>query len=161
MDNSLKDSAVDFIFAVVSRREVETGNAEEVLGTLNNLTVNRETALQFLGRVDFRIDGYNADSRGLFEIPEVRSFLRELDSRFPFWFFYLTTKTDALKLFALSLCSITRVSPTATSHDRDDFAAFMSFHFAAMNQLFDSFQLDERLNIERSAELEEYFLGSK
>jgi hypothetical protein len=117
--------------------------------------------LRFFGKVDFRIHGYDNDPRELFEIPEVRSFVRLLDEQFPFWFFFLTTETDAIKLLMFSLCRITRVSPTATAYNQEDFANFINHHLAAMNYVFDSFEIDEEMNVERNEEFQRYFLKSQ
>lgn len=161
MSSLLEDSEVDFLFVVASREEVEGDNIAGVLGTFNALTASRNTALRFLGRIDFRIEGYDDDPRELFEISEVRTFLRHLDDQFPFWFFFLSTETEAIKLLMFSLCRIKRVSPTATAPNQEDFAHFVEHHLSAMNYVFDRFRLDEELNVERSAELQQYFLKSR
>ena len=39
------------------------------------------------GKVRFAIHGYDRDRRELFEIPEVRLFLRELSAEWPYFFY--------------------------------------------------------------------------
>jgi hypothetical protein len=114
-----------------------------------------------MNKVALSVHGYDLDPRELFEIAEVRAFLRQLDQEFPFWFFFLSTKTEALKLLALSLCRITRVSPTASAFNQEDFSNFIDFHLGAMNHLFDSFHISEDLNEQRSDALAQYFLKSQ
>jgi hypothetical protein len=155
----LEDSGVDFLFVVTSREDVERGDIGPTLNTLNSLVSSRENALKYRGRVDLRVHGYDDDPRELFEIPEVREYLRRLDERFPYWFFFLTTETDALKLLMFSLCGINKVSPTTTSVNQTDFQNFIAYHFGAFNHVFDAFGVDEQLNVEMSEELEDYFLG--
>jgi hypothetical protein len=157
--SSLEDSGVDFLFVVASREDVERGDIVPTLNTLNVLVSSRESALKYRGRVDLRVHGYDDDPRELFEISEVREYLRRLDERFPYWFFFLTTETDALKLVMFSLCGITRVSPATTSVNQTDFQNFIARHFGAFNHVFDAFGVDERINIEMSGELEDYFFG--
>lgn len=160
MNGFLADSEIDSLFVVASREDVESGSLQELLNTLSSLMSSKEAVLRFLGKVDFRIHGYDNDPRELFEIPEVCQFIRRLDEQFPYWFFFLTTETDAIKLFMFSLCRITRVSPTATACNQEDFANFINHHLAAMNYIFDTFNIDEERNIERNKELQRYFLES-
>lgn len=161
MGNMLDNTGVDFLSVVVGREEVEICDPTEVLKTLNVLTTNKDTALKFMGKVNIGVHGYDNDPRELFEIPEVRLFFRELDQRFPFWFFFLSTATGALTLLALLLCRITRISPTRSAYNQEDFANFINSHLAAMNYVFDSFHLSEELNEQRSDELAQYFLRSQ
>ena len=161
MSNILDSTNVDFLFVVVGREDVEACGPTEVLGTLNKLTANKVTAVKFMGKVDIRVHGYDHDPRELFEIPEVRMFFSKLDQQFPFWLFFLSTDTEALKLLALSLCKIIRVSPTASAYDQGDFANFIDSHLAAMNHIFDSFQIPKEINEQRSNELAQYFVKSQ
>jgi hypothetical protein len=114
-----------------------------------------------MGKVSIGVHGYDDDPRELFEIPEVRVFFRELDRQFPFWFFFLSTASGGLTLLALLLCRITRLSPTVSNYNQEDFENFISSHLAAMNYVFDSFQIEEELNEQRSDELAQYFLKSQ
>lgn len=161
MDNIFNKTDVDLLFVVIGRDDVESGDCSQVLKTLNTLIADRETALKFMNRVALSVHGYDADPRELFEIAEVRAFLHKLDQEFPFLFFFLSTDTEALKLLALSLCRITRVSPTASAYNQEDFSNFIDFHLGAMNHVFDSFELSEELNEQRSDELARYFLKSQ
>jgi hypothetical protein len=161
MSNILDGTDVDFLSVFVGREEVEACDPTEVLKTLNKLTANRLTALKFMDKVNIGVHGYDDDSRELFEIPEVRLFFSELDRQFPFLFFFLSTATGALTLLALLLCRITRISPTRSAYDQEDFANFINSHLAAMNHVFDSFQLSEELNEQRSDELAQYFLKAQ
>jgi len=66
------------------------------LRVLDSLIGSRERAMRFRDRVDFDVDGYNDDPRELFEVPEIRTFVRELDAKWPYWFFFLSKASEAL-----------------------------------------------------------------
>ena len=80
---------------------------------------------------------------------------------FPYWFFFLSTRTSSLKLLAFSLCRITRVTKTSVACNQEDFANFLIYHYGAMNQIFDTFQIDEQMNEARTILIQEYFFNSE
>jgi hypothetical protein len=82
--------APDFIFVVVSRKEVYVEGVDEVLGVLHYLATSPEALTTHRERVDIRFDGFNDDPRELWEIPEVRSFVERLDQQFPYWLYFLS-----------------------------------------------------------------------
>jgi len=49
---------------------------------------NPKLLRQLHGRVRFRFEGYMNDSRGLEQIPELRTFLRDWHHAWPAWFFF-------------------------------------------------------------------------
>src|SRR5688572_23993481 len=95
-------SVPDFIFVVVSREDVFTGNLDETLKLLNYLATSPEALTTYRERVEIRFDGFNEDRRELWEIPEVRSFVDRLDEEFPFWLYFLTR--EGTGLLAVSRC---------------------------------------------------------
>jgi hypothetical protein len=80
----------DFLFIVVSKDEVRTRNISNVLATLKRLLESPSVAQSFRERVDISFDGYNDDTRELYEIEEVREFVHALDDGFPFWLYFLS-----------------------------------------------------------------------
>jgi hypothetical protein len=111
MDDLLLELGANSIVLVVSRDEVERLDFSGCLGVLDSLIESREKAMRFRDRVVFGVDGYNDDPRELFEVPEVRTFVRELDAKWPYWFFFLSKATGALKMIMFSLCRYQRVDP--------------------------------------------------
>ncbi|MHB8766967.1 MAG: chlororespiratory reduction 6 domain-containing protein, partial [Deferrisomatales bacterium] len=128
-----REVGVDFVTVMVSREKIEARDITPALGSLSALIESRETIRHFLGRVDLAIDGYDADPRELFEVPEVRTYLAALDERFPYWFPLLSLDTEALKLVTFSLCDIERVASGLVEVDTEDLRTFLVRHFGAMN----------------------------
>jgi hypothetical protein len=52
--------------------------------------------------MDIAFQGYDHDTRELFEIPEVRQYVSLLDDKFPYWLFFLGK--NGLGLQAISYC---------------------------------------------------------
>ena len=157
MDDLLLELGVDSIVLVASRDEVERLDLSGCLQVLDSLIESREKAMRFRDQVVFGLDGYNDDPRELFEIPEVRTFIRELDAKWPYWFFFLSKATDTLKMIMFSLCRYQRVGAGLTRYDPGDFELFMYRHFDAFNRIFDRFDFDKALNQEMSEALFNYF----
>jgi len=99
----------DYLEVIISREEVEAKDFSKVLGVLKSLLATPEKAKQFKENVDLSFSGYDQDTRELFEIPEVRHFVFNLDEEFPLWLYFLTK--FGLGLQCLFLC---RVPPYLT-----------------------------------------------
>ncbi len=83
---------IDPLVLVVSREEVEAMDISAALGVLKKLTESPETASEFVERVDISFHGYEHTQQELFEIPEVRNFVYQLDGEFPFWLYFLSKR---------------------------------------------------------------------
>ena len=62
------------------------------LGVLKELTESPDTAREFVERVDISFHGYDHTRQELFEIPEVRNFVYQLDGQFTFWLYFLSKR---------------------------------------------------------------------
>lgn len=73
MTQRLRPAVTEPVILMFSRQQVETGDLAETLALLRRLTADRQTAIDFCGRISLVVDGYNDDPRELFEVPEVRA----------------------------------------------------------------------------------------
>ena len=94
---------LDPFIIVVSRDEVEGRVAPSSVDAFRSCLSSPERALSFFEKLDVAFHGYDNDSRELFEIPEVRTFVNELDDQFPFWLFFLTKSGVGLQCIMLCL----------------------------------------------------------
>lgn len=120
----------------------------------------RDAVNRYMGRVNLAFAGYSNDSRELYDIPEVRHFCSKLDDAFPYWFYFFSTEGVTLRVIACCLCSVTQLRPGVVSFG-PDLLDFMTGHYEALNWLFDSYFLDERLNVKISGSVTEYFSKSE
>jgi hypothetical protein len=81
----------DFIFLVIGRSQIESGDISEPLSVLRRL-LDRSAAVRFCEHVDIGVHGFDDDSRELYDIPEVRDFIYRLDKEFPYWLYFLTKR---------------------------------------------------------------------
>ena len=143
---SLDRTGADWLGVVVSRSDVESNNVLTTLGTLSALLEDRATVRRFQGRVNVSFDGFNEDRLEIYEIPEIRRFCADLDARFPYWLYFLSTEDSSLKMMTFCLCRVEKKGPGLVMLDNHDLGPFLHSHFAAINELFDRHSLDEETN---------------
>ena len=80
----------DFLGIVVSRQEVDARDHSGPLGAFQIVRSSNEYVCRFVEAVDLSFSGYDTDPRELWEIPDVRQYVRTLDEAFPYWLFFLS-----------------------------------------------------------------------
>jgi hypothetical protein len=145
MTQRLRPAVTDPVILMFSRRQVETCDMDEPLELLRSLTTGRDVAIKFCGRISLVVDGYNDDPRELFEIPEVRAYMKRLDQAWPYWFFFLSQVDESIKLLESSLCDTIEVVPGVTYIDVDQMERSLARHFGAMYRLGEDLDLPEDL----------------
>jgi hypothetical protein len=76
MTQRLRPGIAEPVFLMFSRQQIETGDIGEPLEFLRGLTADPRAALDYCGRISLMVDGYNDDPREIFEISEVRAFIK-------------------------------------------------------------------------------------
>jgi hypothetical protein len=139
-----------------TRQDVEAGELEPIARLLLPLTIP-ETARQAKGRVLFGIKGYEDDPRQLWEIPEVRRWMRQLDAVFPFWFYFLDTgPRSTLSFVAFSLCAYEE-EPGGPRIPPEELHRFLGEHFRAMNRMFEMTGETAEENDARTTAIDRFF----
>jgi len=161
MNQLYAQTGVDWVCVVFARQEVESLDIAPALKVLESLLYDAETVRMFQGQVGMSFHGYDSDPRELYQIPEVRQFLAALDSKFPYWFYFLSTNDDVLKMIALCLCRTREIDAGMAYPDPADMQTFIVSHFAALNQVFDRYHLNESINEEISDLIANYFRPRK
>lgn len=151
-----EDVGDDWLRVVVDRSDVEALDVSGTAETLSCVLADRDAVERYRGRVDLAFFGYTNVPRELRDIPEVRRFCAKLDDAFPYWFYFLSTDVGTLGVIASCLCSVTPARPGVISFG-PDLPDFVSRHYQALNWLFHNYSLDERLNVEISGKVFEYF----
>ncbi len=143
MTSRFRPAVMDPIYLVFSRDQVEAHDISEPLQVLRQLTGNPENAVGACGRISLVIDGYNADPRELFEIPEVRRYIKAIDELWPYWFFFLSQVDDSIKIVESCLCDSIEVMPGVASIDTEQLNHALTRHFSAMDYYCEAINLPE------------------
>lgn len=92
----LISSGIDFLSFTISKEDILKSDFTGPMNILGQLTSDIYVMKYFRERVDIIFDGYNETSSELWEIPEVRNYVLELDSKFPYWLFFLSKNGNGL-----------------------------------------------------------------
>ena len=121
----------------------------------DRLRSTRELAYECQGKVEFYFFGYDDDPRELYEIDEVREYVRLLDAALPELLFFVRSQQPTYTLLVFALCH-TNVSwedgrstlevTRKVSFDTDNVAAFFDRHWAGLNQMTDWLGMTEEEN---------------
>ena len=82
-------------------------------------------------RYVFLISGYDDDPRELYQIPEVVSFIKNLNSKLPFWLYFVNTSDK--KFFSWMIACLCQ----AMSLDQDEETIYADFNADAYNELIE------------------------
>lgn len=151
-------AGIDHLTIVISRDEIEREDFSGPMKTLNQLTSNITNIKYFREKVDISFDGYNKTRNELWEIPAVRNYVIELDSKFPFWLYFLSRNGGGLyviiKCFLLPF-----LTPAADKEiNGKKLQNYLEKRgFLAMNHLCDLAGISEEENIEMTNRVLKYF----
>jgi hypothetical protein len=149
--------ADQIIFYQFSRPAIQEGDFSDFLSKFGSekLPKGRELANMMNGLATF-VKGYDADSREIYSIPEVRAFYSKLDSVWPYWLYFGNLETEGHMIFVL--CCLKSLDALAVkgraevqvAYDPMELVNFISRHFAPMNEMCERAGLSERQIYERT-----------
>src|SRR6267154_2320204 len=146
------------IYCSLDRKDVELFSIADVESFFQSLLENPAAAYNKLNIV---VTGYDEDNRELWEIEQVRNYLKFIDMSFPYFFFFLNrdipTNASPFTLLLASCLPITKsILKDGTKRlefDLKNFPEFLSNHFEYMNELSDKCGFSEEENIKASDEI--------
>lgn len=158
----LRPGITDPVIFVITRQQIEAEDLESSLEFLRSLVPsdNPQRIWSHKGRLSLVISGYDADPRELFEIPEVRRYLRSIDEHWPFWLFFLNQADESIKVVAACLASTEEVAPGLAHIDPAGLQRFMERAFSAVNFIFETCGFPESENEILSRGVEQLFSNS-
>ena len=75
----------DYIVLQISQENIKDCNTSEYVILLHGITGSLHSFEAAFQRYVLLISGYDNDHRELYQIPEVVSFIKDLNSKLPFW----------------------------------------------------------------------------
>ena len=119
----------DYIVLQISQEAIQNCDTSEYVTLLHGITDSLQSFEVAFQRYVFLISGYDDDPRELYQIPEVVSFIKYLNSKLPFWLYFVNT-TDK-RFFSWMIACLCR----AMSLDQDDETIYADFDTDAYNDL--------------------------
>ena len=121
----------DHIVLQISQRNIQDCATSEYVPLLHGATDSLQSFEEAFQRYVFLISGYDDDASELYQIPEVVSFIKDLNSKLPFWLYFVNT-TDK-RFFSWMIACLCR----AMSLDQDDETIYADFNADAYNELIE------------------------
>lgn len=105
---ALDGQPADLVILKISRWEVDRGTVGDVVDRLLTLSDTRERTLAYAGKLVLEFEGYDHDPREVYEIPELRRFMRAVTSQWSSWLHFLRDdpETHQFPLLYALLCDV-------------------------------------------------------
>ena len=121
----------DYIVLQISQEAIQNCDTSEYVTLLHGITDSLQSFEAAFQRYVFLISGYDNDQRELYQIPEVVSFIKDLNSKLPFWLYFINTSDK--KFFSWMIACLCR----AMSLDQDEETIYADFDTDAYNDLIE------------------------
>jgi len=154
----------DLVFYQFSRSKIERGDFSHFLGlhALDKLPTGRRLR-EMMDTMVFCIEGYDADSREIHVIPEVRRIYSAFHNAWPYWFYFCNLDVETLQ--AMVLCCLPSITAmkvdgsesVAITYDPLDLVNFLRTDFCHMNVIYDRAEIFEERIVQRTQAIFQYF----
>ena len=121
----------DYTVLQISQEAIQNCDTSEYVTLLHGATGSLQSFEVAFQKYVFLISGYDEDQRELYQIPEVVSFIKDLNSKLPFWLYFVNTSDK--KFFSWMIACLCQ----AMSLDQDDEAIYADFNADAYNDLIE------------------------
>ena len=121
----------DYIVLQISQEAIQNCDTSKYVTLLHGITDSLQSFEAAFQRYVFLISGYDNDQRELYQIPEVVRFIKDLNSKLPFWLYFVNT-TDK-RFFSWMIACLCR----AMSLDQDEETIYADFNADAYNDLIE------------------------
>ena len=121
----------DYIVLQISQEAIQNCDTSEYVTLLYGATGSLQSFEAAFQRYVFLISGYDDDPRELYQIPEVVSFIKDLNRKLPFWLYFVNTGDK--RFFSWMIVCLCR----AMSLDQDEETIYADFNADAYNDLIE------------------------
>ena len=121
----------DYTVLQIPQEAIQNCETSEYVTLLHGITDSLQSFEAAFQRYVFLISGYDDDPRELYQIPEVVSYIKDLNSKLPFWLYFVNTSDK--KFFSWMIACLCR----AMSLDHDEETIYADFNADAYNDLIE------------------------
>jgi len=116
----------------IPQETIQNCDTSEYVALLNVITNSIQSFEEAYQKYVFLVSGYDDDQRELYQIPEVVSFIKDLNSKLPFWLYFVNTSDK--KFFSWMIACLCQ----AMSLDQDEETIYADFNADAYNDLVET-----------------------
>lgn len=132
----MQEDQFDLYHFVITKEDIDNFEFDNILGALNKL---HRAPHAYFNKIMISIYGYESDIRELYQIEEVRDYLRFLDYSFPHWFYYsrkdIPRNASLFSLMITAICEWEKIGDNSIQINNDSLASFLINHYSYMNKL--------------------------
>ena len=122
----------DYIVLQISQSDIKDCNTSEYVTLLHGATDSLQSFEEAFQKYVLLISGYDDDdTRELYQIPGVVKFIKDLNSKLPFWLYFVNTSDK--KFFSWMIACLCR----AMSLDQDEETIYADFNADVYNDLIE------------------------
>ena len=121
----------DYTVLQISQEAIQNCDTSEFVTLLHGATGSLQSFTEAFQKYVLLISGYDDDPRELYQIPEVVSFIKDLNSKLPFWLYFVNTSDK--KFFSWMIACLCQ----AMSLDQDEETIYADFDAEAYNDLIE------------------------
>jgi hypothetical protein len=148
------------IIVFLDRSMVESGDIDSVLESLAVFSATPESTRAHAHELSLIFDGYQHDRRELYQIPEVRRFVRALNGYWPYWFHFVNKADHNLLVLMYCLMELegTKVKDgiASTTLVDGEFCRVIGDLFGGMNHLYARHEFTKEENRAATREIKDY-----
>ena len=122
----------DYTVLQIPKETIQNCDTSEYVAMLHGATGTLQSLTEAFQKYVLLISGYDDDPRELYQIPEVISFIKDLNSKLPFWLYFVNTADKRFFSWMIAcLCS-------AMSLDQDVETIYADFNADDYNNLIET-----------------------
>lgn len=144
----------------IKRESINTQNISGVLKFAKLFSSTAQNAWNSRGSVRLVFSGYSDDSRELWEIPDVRAYVKKLVAAWPEWMFFLDTSDQTLQVCFMCLAQMERTADSSKQRIVGFAPEVLTDGFDGINQICDKYQFSDEVCEIASKKIADIFLVS-
>jgi len=121
----------DYIVLQISQSDIKDCNTSEYVTLLHGATGSLQSFEEAFQKYVFLISGYDDDASELYQIPEAVKFIKDLNSKLPFWLYFVNTSDK--RFFSWMIACLCQ----AMSLDHDEDTIYADFNADTYNELIE------------------------
>ena len=121
----------DYTVLQIPQEAIQNCDTSEYVTLLHGATDSLQSFEAAFQRYVLSVSGYDNDQRELYQIPEVVSFIKDLNSKLPFWLYFVNTSDK--RFFSWMIACLCR----AMSLDHDEETIYADFDADVYNDLIE------------------------
>lgn len=125
MENKFVKIERNKIVLVIPRIIVEAKNYLFVLTFFDGVCKDKKVIRELKNKLTIRFDGFEAESKKIFEITSVRNYIQQLTHKFAYWYYFLSD--ESLWTIMLMLLKFKQTDPMRAEISRRDFHIVSTF----------------------------------